>query len=96
MYEYQLVFWNNKKSNVLLQSSYYLYLVGNVQQRGHKPLLDLLEKLGGWPIINPQWNSTNFDWLMLVAKLRLYNNDILISEWVGSDIQNSKEYIVQV
>ncbi|XP_053607755.1 neprilysin-4-like isoform X2 [Plodia interpunctella] len=66
-----------------------------LKKRGHQPLLDLLDILGGWPILNSQWNSSNFDWLMLMAKLRLYNNDILISEWVGPDIKNSDEFIIQ-
>ncbi|KAM3959234.1 LOW QUALITY PROTEIN: neprilysin-4-like [Aphomia sociella] len=66
-----------------------------LQKRGHKPLLDLLDLLGGWPILNPDWNDTNFDWLELMAKLRLYNNDILISEWVGPDIKNSDEFVIQ-
>ncbi|XP_026752063.2 neprilysin-4-like isoform X2 [Galleria mellonella] len=66
-----------------------------LQKRGHKPLLDLLELLGGWPILNRQWNAENFDWLELMAKLRLYNNDILISEWVGPDIKNSDEFVIQ-
>ena len=34
--------------------------------------------------------------LQLVSKLRLYNNDILVSLWVGSDGKNSDQYIVQV
>ncbi|XP_028169765.1 neprilysin-4-like [Ostrinia furnacalis] len=66
-----------------------------LQKRGHQPLLDLLDLLGGWPILNRNWNSSNFDWLELMAKLRLYNNDILISEWVGPDIKNSDEFVIQ-
>lgn len=66
-----------------------------LQKRGHRPLLDLLELLGGWPILDRKWNSSNFDWLELMAKLRLYNNDILISEWVGPDIKNSDEFVIQ-
>lgn len=66
-----------------------------LDKRGHQPLLDLLNLFGGWPIINPSWDSTNFDWLELMAKLRLYNNDILISEWVGPDIKNSDEFVIQ-
>lgn len=31
-----------------------------------------------------------------MAQLKLFNNDILIAEWVGPDIQNSDEYIIQV
>lgn len=66
-----------------------------LQKRGHQPLLDLLDLLGGWPILKPAWNATKFDWLELMAKLRLYNNDILISEWVGPDIKNSDEFVIQ-
>lgn len=66
-----------------------------LEKRGHQPLLDLLDLLGGWPILNPKWNDSGFDWLELMAKLRLYNNDILISEWVGPDIKNSDEFVIQ-
>lgn len=66
-----------------------------LQRRAHQPLLDLLNLLGGWPILNPKWDSKHFDWLELMAKLRLYNNDILISEWVGPDIKNSDEFVIQ-
>ncbi|XP_075973794.1 neprilysin-4-like isoform X2 [Anticarsia gemmatalis] len=66
-----------------------------LQKRGHQPLVDLLELLGGWPILNPKWKKDGFDWLELMAKLRLYNNDILISEWVGPDIKNSDEFVIQ-
>lgn len=66
-----------------------------LEKRGHQPLLDLLDLFGGWPIINQAWDGSNFDWLELMAKLRLYNNDILISEWVGPDIKNSDEFVIQ-
>ncbi|KAK5644976.1 hypothetical protein RI129_006276 [Pyrocoelia pectoralis] len=66
-----------------------------INRRGEKPLLKLLKQLGGWPIIDQEWDETRFDWLYLVAQLRLYNNDVLISEWVGPDIKNSDEYIIQ-
>ncbi|XP_054269919.1 neprilysin-4-like isoform X2 [Macrosteles quadrilineatus] len=66
-----------------------------LEHRREKPLMELLDSLGGWPIISPCWNQSNFDWLELMARLRLYNNDILISEWVGPDIKNSDEYVIQ-
>ncbi|XP_059608764.1 neprilysin-4-like [Phlebotomus argentipes] len=66
-----------------------------LMEKGITPLLELLENLGGWPALDPQWNETNFDWLDLSAHLRLYNNDLLIMEWVGPDIKNSNENIVQ-
>lgn len=74
-----------------------MFLIADLlQQRGEKPLLKLLEDLGGWPLLNPDWDETQFDIIWLMAQLRLFNNDILISEWVGPDIKNSDEYIIQV
>uniref|UniRef100_A0A8D8TP03 Endothelin-converting enzyme 1 n=1 Tax=Cacopsylla melanoneura TaxID=428564 RepID=A0A8D8TP03_9HEMI len=67
-----------------------------LQKRGEQPLLDLLDQFGGWPILKPDWNSKNFDWVILMGQLRLFNNDIFLSEWVGPDIKNSSEYIIQI
>lgn len=61
-----------------------------------QPLVRLLDELGGWPILRPDWDPDKFDWLLLTAQLRLYNNDVLISEWVGPDIKNSDKYVIQV
>nr|XP_031844409.1 neprilysin-4-like isoform X1 [Nomia melanderi] len=66
-----------------------------LEQRMEQPLIQLLDELGGWPILRPNWDPEKFDWLLLAAQLRLYNNDILISEWVAPDIKNSDEYIIQ-
>lgn len=65
-------------------------------KRLEKPLLEILDEFGGWPILHPNWNGNNFNWLQLAAQLRLFNNDILISCWVGPDIKNSDQYIIQV
>lgn len=67
-----------------------------LEQRKERPLIQLLDELGGWPILRSDWNPDKFDWLLLTAKLRLYNNDVLISEWVGPDIKNSDKYVIQV
>ncbi|KAL1402566.1 hypothetical protein pipiens_006032 [Culex pipiens pipiens] len=66
-----------------------------IEKRGLQPLFDLLQSLGGWPVLNPNWQSDNFDWLNLTAHIRKFNNDILIVEWVGPDIKNSDENIIQ-
>lgn len=67
-----------------------------LQKRGVTPLLELLVDLGRWPIIDEEWDETQFDVVWLMGQLKLFNNDILITEWVGPDIQNSDEYIIQV
>ncbi|XP_073816648.1 M13 family metallopeptidase neprilysin 4 isoform X2 [Musca autumnalis] len=66
-----------------------------LEERGVQPLLDLIQSLGGWPVLDENWSSENFHWLNLTAHLRRYNNDILIVQWVGPDIKNSDENIIQ-
>ncbi|KYM94384.1 Endothelin-converting enzyme 1 [Cyphomyrmex costatus] len=66
-----------------------------LEQRMERPLIQLLDQLGGWPILKPNWDPDKFDWLLLTAQLRLYNNDILITEWVGPDMKNSDKYVIQ-
>ena len=53
-------------------------------------------KLGGWPILTPEWDPSQFDFTLLMAQLRLYNQKLLISEFVAPDIKNSDEFIIQV
>ncbi|XP_018322563.1 neprilysin-4 isoform X2 [Agrilus planipennis] len=67
-----------------------------LEKRGSRPLHELLKRLGSWPMIDSNWDETHFDWIWLVGQLRLYNNDILISEWVGPDIKNSNEFVLQI
>lgn len=67
-----------------------------LQRRGKQPLMDLLDQFDGWPILTPDWKPRNFDWNTMMGQLRLFNNDIFLSEWVGPDIKNSSEYIIQI
>ncbi|XP_034665893.1 neprilysin-4 isoform X1 [Drosophila subobscura] len=64
-------------------------------RRGLEPLHNIIRDLGGWPVLDQQWSDTNFNWQALAATLRRYNNDILIVQWVGADIKNSEENIIQ-
>lgn len=67
-----------------------------LEKRNLEPLFKLLESLGGWPVLEgKKWNESTFDWLELAAKLRLYNNDVFLMQWVGPDIKNSVENIIQ-
>ncbi|XP_037944702.1 neprilysin-4 isoform X2 [Teleopsis dalmanni] len=66
-----------------------------LNKRGIEPLITLINKLGGWPVLDPNWDGSHFDWLNLTAQLRRYNNDIMLVQWVGPDIKNSDENIIQ-
>ena len=68
-----------------------------IESRKEIPLLNLLKKLGGWPVLmGEEWIEEVFDWQDTIAKLRQYNNDILVFVWVGPDGKDSDDYIVQV
>ncbi|XP_049817520.1 neprilysin-4-like [Aethina tumida] len=67
-----------------------------INGRGDEPLMRIINQLGGWPILNKNWNLKNFDTIWVLAQLRLLNNDVLISEWVGPDMKNSNEYIIHI
>ncbi|XP_030748632.1 neprilysin-4-like isoform X2 [Sitophilus oryzae] len=69
---------------------------GTINKRGEKPLGKLLEDLGGWPLITSSWKKSDFDFMWLLSRLRLLNNDILISQWIGPDIKNSNKYIIHI
>ena len=59
--------------------------------------MTLLEWLGGWPVLDENWDRNDlFNWIELVAKLRLLNNRVLINNWVSADDRNSDVNIIQV
>lgn len=73
----------------------FFYETELIEKLGTQPLLDLIESLGGWPVLDPNWNETAFDWIEMTSDLRLYYNDVLIMFWVGQDLASSIN-IIQV
>ena len=63
-----------------------------------KPLLRVIENLGGWPVTSAEWNPDNaIDLEILVAVIkRNFTLGVLIEEWVGPDDRNSENHIIQV
>ncbi|KAL4221419.1 Membrane metallo-endopeptidase-like 1 [Mactra antiquata] len=61
-----------------------------------KPAHDLLKALGGWPVSDKDWKVEDFDLIDLLTRLRLYNNKILVDQWVGPDDKNSNVNIISL
>ena len=82
--------------NLRLNGKTFLF-IALIDERDLEPVYVLLEELGGWPITgSPIWKEEEFDLIDLLVKLRLYNNKILVDQWVGPDDKNSEVNIIQV
>ncbi|KAJ7324704.1 hypothetical protein JRQ81_017724 [Phrynocephalus forsythii] len=65
-----------------------------IEELGSQPLMDLIEKIGGWNITGP-WNQTNFmDVLKLVSGT--YRASPFFTVFVGADSKSSNSNIIQV
>lgn len=67
-----------------------------IESRGVEPLLGLLRKLGGWPMIESNWDATMFDLLDVLTDLKKINHGYLVDTWVSADDRESTINIVKV
>lgn len=62
-----------------------------------EPLLNLLNQIGGWPIIQPNWNSEKYNWEASFGYIRgVLGINSLISINVIPDLLNSSKNIIEV
>lgn len=64
------------------------------EERGHKPLADLLEAHGGWPVVKgDSWSEESFDWVEMLKKFRSVGLDtsIVFAFGVSTDLKNSSK-----
>ena len=52
--------------------------------------------LGGWPMVNSSWSEDRFNLTNMLVQLHLYNNDPLVTFYVGVDVKNSSSRILVV
>lgn len=70
-----------------------------IEERGKKPLSDLLESFGGWPVVKGEiWSEDTFDWVETIRKFRLYGLEtgIVFSFAVTTDLKNSTGRVCDV
>ncbi|XP_014258629.1 neprilysin-4-like [Cimex lectularius] len=67
--------------------------VGNCTKTTALPLLNLLEKYGGWPMITRQWRPGNFSWSDMIASIytELYTSPIIFLT-IYNDKKNASRY----
>lgn len=74
--------------------SKYVYVFAEViEERGLKPILDMLQRLGGWPVLDgDKWDEDGkFNWKDSVYRFRDagYSVDYFLDFSIGVDLKNS-------
>lgn len=68
-----------------------------IRNIGDQPLREVLEILGGWPVTISNWQHPNFSVEVLLGRIRgIYNEGVLVEQWIGPDDKNSSVNIIQV
>ncbi|XP_035795572.1 neprilysin-2-like isoform X1 [Anopheles albimanus] len=69
-----------------------------IEEKGIKPLLDILDNLGGWPVLKGQdWDlDSSWSWVKSVKDFRKngYSTDYFFDFSIGSDLKNSTRRII--
>ena len=65
---------------------------------GDQPLRETLQRLGGWPVLDPDWKVRSDQSVeSLLGHMRgQFNQGVLVEQWVGPDDKNSSVNIIQV
>ncbi|KAK0074956.1 hypothetical protein PV325_007594 [Microctonus aethiopoides] len=70
-----------------------------IEDQGVEPLLKILKKLGGWPVLEgDKWDENNFNWIESVYKFRDegYSVDYFFDFSIGVDLKNSTKRVIDL
>lgn len=70
-----------------------------IEERGLKPLEDIHESMGGWPVVKgDSWDENSWSWQQSVKNFRKrgYSTDYILDFSVGTDLKNSTRRIIDV
>ena len=57
---------------------------------------DELARLGGWPLLDPEWDPDRYNLTDLVTRLHSVKVNSLLEVFVNSDSRDTSTYIIQV
>ncbi|CAK1588785.1 unnamed protein product [Parnassius mnemosyne] len=70
-----------------------------IEARGVQPLLDMLRRLGGWPVLDgDSWDERSFSWDESVYRFRAagYSVDYFLDFSISVDVKNSTKRIIDL
>ncbi|KAL9885946.1 neprilysin-1-like [Glossina fuscipes] len=71
--------------------------IPQIRKFGEKRLKEILKSLGGWPVIETDWQLPKMTIEELLGELRSkYSESVLVELYVGADDKNSSAHILQI
>ncbi|CAB4057557.1 MMEL1 [Lepeophtheirus salmonis] len=71
--------------------------ISQIERISDTPLVQAINGLGGWPVVDPYWTSHNWTIERVIGILKKnFTLGIFIEEWVGPDDRNSSAHIIQI
>ena len=73
-----------------------------LEEIGHAPLKDTLKEFGGWPVLEDEWDDSQFDWYVNHFKIIKSSNFLLTPEFtlnkicLGNNFFTNSENMVTV
>uniref|UniRef100_A0A646QC39 Neprilysin n=1 Tax=Hemiscolopendra marginata TaxID=943146 RepID=A0A646QC39_9MYRI len=71
-----------------------------IEERGAKPLVDLLERLGGWPAVKgDKWDESSFEWINALYQLKnegFGGNLFIFDLYIPIDVKNTSRLVIEL
>jgi len=90
---------NTIKESVKKARSFYSSCMNTskIDSLNSEPIMDMIKRMGGWPILGHEFNDTEFTLEQVLSKFRSdYATNSIISFWIGPDSKSSKQYIIHI
>lgn len=82
-----------------VESNFFRPTTDLIEERGLKPIIKVIESLGGWPIVEGKnWLDHHFYWQKILQQLELrgFNTDQLFNLFIDVDMKNSSRKLFYV
>lgn len=91
----------NESKPIRLAKQFYASCLNKtvIEERGIEPLVDILDELGGWPILKGDaWSNHNFDWIEMIKKIKRIglNHNTIFTLSVDTDWKHSNRRVLVV
>ena len=87
----------NFQQNIQNRFILHIFLIESRNKAGLTHLKEIVNSIGGWPLIDSNWNPENYHWEDAYPKAKLlYGSEFPFSLSVTKDVKNLSENVVEV